>query len=88
MKKLSWLLLAALPYQAVASVEDPVAQPCYMCTDAEMYAKARSLGVGSHYVYQAASQTNIQGFTSPTRMDSWWPRISCQHLGYARSTTR
>jgi len=62
MKKLWWLLLAALPHAAVASVEDPVAQPCYMCTDAEMYAKARSLGVGSHYVYQAASQTNIQGF--------------------------
>lgn len=61
-KKLWWLLLAALPYPAVASVEDPVAQPCYMCTDAEMYAKARSLGVGSHYVYQGASQTNIQGF--------------------------
>ena len=62
MRKLSWLLLAALPYQAMASVEDPVAQPCYMCTDAEMYAKARSLGVGSHYVYQGGSQTNIQGF--------------------------
>lgn len=62
MKRLWSLLLVALPYPAVASVEDPVAQPCYMCTDAEMYAKARSLGVGSHYVYQAASQTNIQGF--------------------------
>lgn len=62
MKKLWWLLLVALPCPAVASVEDPVAYPCYMCTDDEMYAKARSLGVGSHYVYQAASQTNIQGF--------------------------
>lgn len=62
MKRLSWLLLAALPYQAMASVEDPVAQPCYMCTNAEMYAKARSLGVGSHYVYQGSSETNIQGF--------------------------
>jgi hypothetical protein len=64
MKNLGWLLLAALPLQGMAQekIEDPVAQPCYMCTDAEMYAKARSLGVGSHYVYQAASQTNIQGF--------------------------
>lgn len=64
MKKAGWLLLAALPLQGMAQdkVEDPVAQPCYMCTDAEMYAKARSLGVGSHYVYQGASLTNIQGF--------------------------
>lgn len=64
MKKLAWLLVAALPLQGMAEdrLEDPVAQPCYMCTDAEMYAKARSLGVGSHYVYQAASNTNIQGF--------------------------
>jgi hypothetical protein len=64
MKKIGWLLLAALPLQGMAEerMGDPVAQPCYMCTDAEMYEKARSLGLGSHYVYQGGSETNIQGF--------------------------
>jgi hypothetical protein len=62
MKKLWWLLLAALPYPAVASMEDPVARPCYMCTASEMYERAESLGVGQHYIYDGASWTNIQGF--------------------------
>ncbi|OEZ00091.1 hypothetical protein BIY45_13365 [Stenotrophomonas sp. BIIR7] len=62
MKKVWWLLLAALPYPAVASVEDPLARPCYMCTASEMYERAESLGVGQHYIYNGASWTNIQGF--------------------------
>lgn len=62
MKKLAWLLLAAFPYPAVASVEDPLARPCYMCTASEMYERAESLGVGQHYIYNGASWTNIQGF--------------------------
>lgn len=64
MKIFGWLLLAALPLQGTAQerMEDPVAMACYYCTDEEMYARARSLGVGEHYVYQGASLTNIQGF--------------------------
>jgi len=62
MKKVLWLLLAALPYPAVASVEDPLARPCYMCTASEMYERAESFGVGKHYIYNGASWTNIQGF--------------------------
>lgn len=64
MKKLGWLLLAALPLQSMAqaAVEDPIARPCYMCNANEMYDRAESLGVGEHYLYDGASRTNIQGF--------------------------
>jgi len=64
MKNLAWLLLAALPLQGMAQerMEDPIARPCYYCTNDEMSERARSLGVGEHYVYNSASQTNIQGF--------------------------
>lgn len=64
MRKLGWLLLAALSFQAAAEarLEDPIARPCYMCNASEMYAHAESLGVGEHYVYNGASVTNIQGF--------------------------
>lgn len=64
MKQLGWLLLAALPFQGMAEsrMEDPVAMVCYFCTPDEMYARARSLGVGEHYIYDGESQTNIQGF--------------------------
>jgi hypothetical protein len=46
-----WLIMAALPFQAAAEVEDPIARPCYMCTPQEMQERARNLGPGEHYVY-------------------------------------
>lgn len=51
MKKLFWMMLAALPMQAIANEEDPIAYKCYYCTPAEMKDVALAQGVGRHYVY-------------------------------------
>lgn len=51
MKKLFWMMLAALPLQAMASADDPIAYKCYYCTPAEMEDVALAQGVGRHYVY-------------------------------------
>ncbi|HDS0924822.1 TPA: hypothetical protein QDZ10_003316 [Stenotrophomonas maltophilia] len=61
MKKMLWLLLAAMPMQAVASEEDPIAYKCYYCTPDEMEEVALAQGVGRHYVYDAEKLT-IVGF--------------------------
>lgn len=53
MKKMLWLLLAAMPMQAVANDEDPIAYKCYYCTPDEMEEVALAQGVGRHYVYDA-----------------------------------
>lgn len=53
MKKLLWMLLAALPMQAMANEEDPIAYKCYYCTPDEMEDVALAQGVGRHYVYDA-----------------------------------
>jgi hypothetical protein len=62
MRKFLWLAMAAVPFHAVAEVNDPVARPCYYCTPDEMSERARSFGPGEHYVYSAAGSTNIQGY--------------------------
>ena len=61
MKKLLWMMLAALPIQAVANEDDPIAYKCYYCTPAEMEDVALAQGVGRHYVYDAGN-LNIMGF--------------------------
>jgi len=62
MKKMLWLLLAAMPIQAVANEEDPIAYKCYYCTPDEMEEVALAQGVGRHYVYDA-ERLNIVGYT-------------------------
>jgi hypothetical protein len=62
MKKMLWLLLAALPVQAAANVEDPIAYKCYMCTDDERVAVALGRGVGEHYVYNAANTRKLWAY--------------------------
>lgn len=57
MKKMLWLLLAAIPMQAVASEEDPIAYKCYYCTPDEMEDVALAQGTGRHYVYDASKMT-------------------------------
>ena len=61
MKKLFWMMLAALPMQAMAKENDPIAYKCYYCTPAEMEDVALAQGVGRHYVYDA-SKPHIAGF--------------------------
>lgn len=61
MKKLFWMMLAALPMQAMASEDDPIAYKCYYCTPAEMEDVALAQGVGRHYVYDY-SDLNIVGY--------------------------
>lgn len=61
MKKMLWLLLAAMPMQAAAKEEDPIAYKCYYCTPDEMEEVALAQGVGRHYVYDA-QRLNIVGF--------------------------
>lgn len=61
MKKMLWLLLAAMPMQALASEEDPIAYKCYYCTPDEMEDVALAQGVGRHYVYDANKLT-IAGY--------------------------
>ncbi|WP_313456235.1 hypothetical protein [Stenotrophomonas sp.] len=61
MKKLFWMMLAALPMQAMANEEDPIAYKCYYCTPAEMEDVALAQGVGRHYVYDY-SDLSIAGF--------------------------
>jgi hypothetical protein len=61
MKKLVWALLAALPLQAAANEEDPIAYKCYYCTESEMEDVALAQGVGRHYVYDA-NDLRIVGF--------------------------
>lgn len=61
MKKMLWLLLAAIPMQAVAGEDDPIAYKCYYCTPDEMEGVALAQGVGRHYVYDAERLT-IVGF--------------------------
>jgi hypothetical protein len=61
MKRLLLAILAALPLQAAASEEDPIAYKCYYCTPAEMEVVALAQGVGKHYVYDAVKRT-ISGF--------------------------
>lgn len=61
MKKMLWLLLAAMPMQAVANEDDPIAYKCYYCTPDEMEEVALAQGVGRHYVYDAQRLT-IVGF--------------------------
>ncbi len=65
MKKLFWMMLAALPMQAMANEDDPIAYKCYYCTPAEMEDVALAQGVGRHYVYDA-SNLNISGFDITT----------------------
>lgn len=62
MKKMLWLLLAAVPFQASASAEDPIAWKCYMCTPAEREAVALGKGVGEHFVYNAAATRTLYGY--------------------------
>lgn len=57
MKKLFWMMLAALPMQAMANGDDPIAYKCYYCTPAEMEDVALAQGVGRHYVYDAKKWT-------------------------------
>ncbi|AOA73096.1 hypothetical protein [Stenotrophomonas rhizophila] len=57
MKKMLWLLLAAMPMQAVANEEDPIAYKCYYCTPDEMEEVALAQGVGKHYLYDASKMT-------------------------------
>jgi hypothetical protein len=59
MKKVLWLLLAAMPMQAVANDEDPIAYKCYYCTPDEMEDVALAQGVGRHYVYDAQKLTIV-----------------------------
>lgn len=59
MKKMLWLLLAAMPMQAVANEEDPIAYKCYYCTPDEMEDVALAQGVGRHYVYDAQKLTIV-----------------------------
>ena len=61
MKQLLWMALAALPMQAMANDEDPVAYKCYYCTPAEMEDAALRLGVGRQYIYDYSDRT-IAGF--------------------------
>ncbi len=61
MKKLFWMMLAALPLQAMANEDDPIAYKCYYCTPAEMEDVALAQGVGRHYVYDY-SDLRIAGF--------------------------
>lgn len=61
MKKMLWLLLAAMPMQAVANEEDPIAYKCYYCTPDEMEDVALAQGVGRHYVYDAQN-LSIAGY--------------------------
>lgn len=61
MKKMLWLLLAAMPMQAVANEEDPIAYKCYYCTPDEMEDVALAQGVGRHYVYDA-QKLSIAGY--------------------------
>jgi len=61
MKQLLLALLAALPMQAVANDEDPIAYKCYYCTPDEMEVAALAQGVGQHYVYDA-NKLSIVGF--------------------------
>ncbi len=83
MKKLFWMMLAALPMQAIANEEDPIAYKCYYCTPAEMEDVALAQGVGRHYVYDYASRS-IMGFeiaqagnnliANPFTAESWVQR--------------
>ena len=57
MKKLFLMMLAALPMQAMANEDDPIAYKCYYCTPAEMEDVALAQGVGRHYVYDAKKWT-------------------------------
>lgn len=57
MKKLFWMMLAALPMQAMANEDDPIAYKCYYCTPAETEDVALAQGVGRHYVYDAEKRT-------------------------------
>lgn len=66
MKKMLWLLLAAMPMQTLASEEDPIAYKCYYCTPDEMEDVALAQGVGRHYVYDAQKLT-ILGFNVDTQ---------------------
>lgn len=59
MNKLLWMLLAALPMQAVANDDDPIAYKCYYCTQDEMEVAALAHGVGQRYVYDANKLTII-----------------------------
>ncbi|MFL9583958.1 hypothetical protein [Stenotrophomonas sp. AB1(2024)] len=61
MRRLLWLLLAALPMTATAQADDPIAYKCYYCTPAEMEDVALLQGVGQHYVYDV-SGLHIVGF--------------------------
>jgi hypothetical protein len=61
MRRLLWLLLAALPMPATAQADDPIAYKCYYCTPAEMEEVALLQGVGKHYVYDV-SRPHIEGF--------------------------
>lgn len=61
MKKMLWLLLAAMPMRAVANEEDPIAYKCYYCTPDEMEDVALAQGVGRHYVYDAEN-LSISGY--------------------------
>ncbi|WNH52939.1 hypothetical protein [Stenotrophomonas oahuensis] len=83
MKKLFWMMLAALPMQAMANGDDPIAYKCYYCTPAEMEDVALAQGVGRHYVYDYASRS-IMGFevaqaggnlvANPFKAESWVDR--------------
>ncbi|WP_421569868.1 hypothetical protein [Stenotrophomonas sp. PD6] len=87
MKKLLWMLLAALPMQAIASDDDPIAYKCYYCTPDEMETVALAQGVGTHYVYDAYKLT-ISGYTvhnqdgalkaEPFEKENW---LEAQFLG-------
>jgi hypothetical protein len=87
MKKLLWMLLAALPMQAVANDDDPIAYKCYYCTPDEMEVVALAQGVGQHYVYDA-KKLAIVGYNvfqqsgalraEPFTAESW---IEAQFLG-------
>jgi hypothetical protein len=87
MKKLLWMLLAALPVQAVASEDDPIAYKCYYCTPDEMEAVALAQGVGQHYVYDAKKLTivgyNVSQQGGELKAETFTPEswVEAQFLG-------
>ncbi|MGH8036327.1 MAG: hypothetical protein ACREPD_01170 [Stenotrophomonas sp.] len=88
MKKLLWMLLAALPVQALAHEEDPIAYKCYYCTPGEMEGVALAKGIGQHYVYDAKKLTivgyNVSAQDGVLRAESFAPEswVQAQFLGF------